>query len=527
MPRERTTKGLAKRIELTYYQRPHVFRRWWRWLALLAPTLAACWLVAMAALGDQRIYTSGPVVTAHRAFETQCERCHAEVPRPAPAVDASAVKKAVASAPPHAERRFFRPVSDGACLSCHDGAIHHETQTVELRCATCHREHKAGTTLVRITDRHCTVCHADLTTKSGPSKFERRVVSLAEHPEFAVFRKGLKDEAAIKLNHATHLKEGLPAGGGRRVTLGCVDCHRTDDAGRYMRPISYQAHCKQCHPLEAAPDLIAPHDKPEIVHAFLLASVVGREPPAAASPPTGPSEEQPAPSPGRRRGGAGAALPAVPIWLATFHGADLRGGTRAGAPVQLVQRQRGGVETPAEPAAPAEEPQGSAGRRRGGAPAPEAPPPAPGGGAAPGGGPGRAAVAEAVAQMERDLFFGRQGCPYCHTVERAEPLPRIVPTKIPARWLPHSAFDHRAHRPLACVACHDRTPKSVETADVLLPRIGVCRDCHREGRGARAGCVECHLYHDRAKERAPDGPLTVRQFTASGAGPAASPAKAP
>jgi len=133
----------------------------------------------------------------------------------------------------------------------------------------------------------------------------------------------------------------------------------------------------------------------------------------------------------------------------------------------------------------------------------------------------------AVAQMERDLFQGRQGCPYCHTVEKTEPLPRIVPPKIPVRWLPHSSFDHRAHRPLACAACHPDAKKSVETTDVLLPRMPVCRECHRGGVGARAGCVECHIYHDRSKERAPDGPHTVPQFTAKGAAPAAAPAKKP
>jgi hypothetical protein len=46
-----------------------------------------------------------------------------------------------------------------------------------------------------------------------------------------------------------------------------------------------------------------------------------------------------------------------------------------------------------------------------------------------------------------------------------------------------------------------------ETADVLLPLIAVCRQCHRDVGGARATCVECHLYHDRAR---------VRQFLSRG-----------
>ena len=43
------------------------------------------------------------------------------------------------------------------------------------------------------------------------------------------------------------------------------------------------------------------------------------------------------------------------------------------------------------------------------------------------------AAAGAVAADARVVMYVRQGCPYCHTVERAEPLPRIVPTRIPAQ----------------------------------------------------------------------------------------------
>ncbi len=538
MPRERTTKGLAKRIELTYYQRLHPFRRWWRILCIAIPSLAALWLVVMAALGGQGIYTSGPVVTAHRMFETECARCHVQRPKPAPAAPAAPAGGAQTDAAKPAARAipvstapapggFFRHVSDGACLSCHDGSVHHDTETLDLTCATCHLEHKVGNTLARMSDRHCTICHAELKTKSGNTPFERQVLSLAKHPEFAVFRKNLKDETQIKLSHQVHLKERLPAGGGKRVTLGCVNCHVQDDAGKYMKPISYELHCKECHPLEAGPDIVAPHQRPELIHGFLLGHVAGRGPAGAApaagqAPAEKPAEEEKEQAPkGRRRGGGSAALPeALVRFVSRLGDAAWRIDSRE-PPVQLVQRRRGGAtESESESSPPAEESTPSGGRRRGGVPAEDAPAAPP---AARGGGVSLAAVA----QMERDLFQGRQGCPYCHTVEKTEPLPRIVPPKIPVRWLPHSSFDHRAHRPLACAACHPDAKKSVETTDVLLPRMQVCRECHRDGGGARAGCVECHAYHDRSKERTPDGPHTVPQFTARGAVPAPAPAKTP
>src|SRR5262245_50711476 len=471
----------------------------------------------MAALGDQRLYTSGPVVAAHRMFNLDCERCHVDRPKPPP----GAAARTAAGAPvipvstsPH-PGGFFRRVSDGACLSCHDAPVHHDTEVLSLECAECHLEHKVENTLARMSDRHCTLCHADLKTKSGTTAFERQIVSLAKHPEIAVFRKNLKDTAQIKLNHDTHLKGDLPAGGGKRVTLTCVNCHVQDAAGRYMQPITYERHCKECHPLEASADVVVPHQRPEIIRGFLLARTAGKGGGGAAASPAPapggakPPEEGEAPK-GRRRGGGSAALPGVLVQLVTWvEGAVWKVEPGHGPPIQLAQRKRGGAaeeepaaETPAAPAAPS-------------------------GGGTGGGGGGGAGLAAAV-QLEKGLYEGRSAvCPFCHTVEKADPLPRIAPTKIPTRWLPHSWFDHRAHRPLACLACHPAARKSTDTADVLLPKMAVCQECHRESGGARAGCVECHIYHDRSKERSPDGPHTVPQFAQRGGAPGAEPAKKP
>jgi len=48
--------------------------------------------------------------------------------------------------------------------------------------------------------------------------------------------------------------------------------------------------------------------------------------------------------------------------------------------------------------------------------------------------------------------------------------------------------------------------------DVLLPTVGTCRECHQQKVGARTDCVECHRYHDKTKERDPDGPFKIREL---------------
>ena len=71
-----TTKGRAKRIQLDYFKQLHPFRRWKLILSVAAPVLAALVLAGFALRGNQRIYNSGPVSTAHAMFGAQCGSCH-------------------------------------------------------------------------------------------------------------------------------------------------------------------------------------------------------------------------------------------------------------------------------------------------------------------------------------------------------------------------------------------------------------------------------------------------------------------
>ena len=511
-----TTKSRAKRIALDYFKRPHPFRRAKLLLSIALPVVAAGGVAVYAVRGDHRLYNSGPVSTAHAMFGARCEHCHAATPAAAAGVAPAAA--------------FFVPVSDRACSVCHEGPTHHDSQPFTPACSSCHFEHKGRERLVDLTDRQCTQCHAGLTTKEGRAPaFAAKIRHLSSgHPEFAVTASkagaparvrldetpGPADGAQVCLDHQKHLKPGLfradapwyrPGAKGivdtpKGLRLGCTYCHRPQDDGAYMAPISYAKHCADCHPLafdnDKFPGVAAPHDKPEIVHAFLRTKY--------AEAPEGervarPSEKE-----------------------AVAEKPD----EEAGRP-----RRRLGAREPVEEERP---------RRRRGEPN-ETPPPK--------------AAAKGVKDVEALLFFKNKEsadtCLLCHTLTvtmatkpsvscvetngkpaseaaaliepiraalqaaRGEKLPAVAATRIPSRWLPHSRFDHRAHRPLACAECH-RASESTRTADVLLPSVATCRECHREAAGARAVCVECHHYHDKTKERDADGPLTVRRLARGG-----------
>lgn len=486
MPRH-TTKGRAKRIELDYFKRPHPFRRWKLILTIAVPAVAAAWIVAATVRGDPRLYTSGPVSPAHAMFGLECRRCH----RPE---GATASPAAIAAESPTTPASGFRlRVSDAACLTCHDGPAHNASQTFTPACATCHVEHKGRVELASMTDRNCTQCHADVRMKPGTrATFEPKIRSFPSgHPEFAISVKdgararrvrldqasALKDMAQMKLNHEVHLKPGLkgvdelPAGPGTRgVTktpaggrLTCAYCHQPDESQAYMAPVRFAKHCVACHALDfdlRVPSAVVPHDTPRIVRAFLRDFFT-----TAAEECHGLASKAPAADDGVRRR------------------------------CQALALVKGGDDE----AEKADRPRGRLGGRQ-----EEGPTTRPDDGAASG--------SWITAQLAGAEPVFKQKCAFCHSVNiRPGRLPEVAATAIPTRWFPHSRFDHRPHRILGCVECH-RSARSTETADVLLPSIKTCSECHQGAAAARSSCVECHRYHDKALERDPNGPFAVRDL---------------
>src|SRR5437773_405248 len=120
-----TTKSRAKRIALDYFKRPHPFRRAKLLLSLALVVVAAVAIVGYAIRGDHRLYTSGPVSTAHAMFGTRCDDCHTAV---APTASAGVPSRAA----------FFLPVSDLTCSLCHEGPSHHTNQAFSPACSSCH-----------------------------------------------------------------------------------------------------------------------------------------------------------------------------------------------------------------------------------------------------------------------------------------------------------------------------------------------------------------------------------------------------
>jgi len=438
--RTRTTKKLAKRIDLQYFARPHSFRRWRFWLSVAVPVIALTWFIAQRAQGGQKVYSSGQLSHAHAVFTQQCTLCHV--------VQAGA---------------FTAHVTDQACLTCHDAPIHHANQTFTPECAVCHVEHKGAMLLHATADAACTQCHADLRTHDGQPHYAAAISSFDKtHPEFAGLRSGKADPGTVRLNHYVHLQPNLTGPNNTRVQMTCEDCHRSVSTAAspyeaaemhpaaatnatprrphdqaYLPPPEFAQHCAACHTLQFdkrfGNDQV-PHDKPEVVHAFLM----------------------------KRFGEYIAAHPAA------VH------------EVEPLDRQLPGKDSVVRVA------------RNG---------------------------AEWVKFHVDDaewLLYAKT-CKQCHTLKAtSDPQPEVVKSNITARWLSHADFDHHAHRMMSCTSCHTRAPDSRETADVLLPGIQTCQQCHHpQGpakEAAEGRCFECHQYHDWTKAKPTKGGFTIQQL---------------
>jgi len=287
VPRTRTTKKLAQRIDLNYFKRPHPLRHWRFLLSVALPVLAVLWLAWFAIRRDHRVYSAGTLSSAHAVLTRECAACHVT------------------------QAGFFsEKVADQKCLSCHDGSIHHATQDFTPTCASCHADHRGAIRLAATSDASCTQCHANLSARGSSTDVARNIASFErDHPEFFALRTGRGDIGGIQLNHFRHLQPNLPGPNSSRVQMVCTDCHRAagtnaawpygepqrreatennaapevaksqqlnfSTARAYMAPATYANTCAACHSLQFDKRIAdaVPHDRPEVIHPFVVAKL--------------------------------------------------------------------------------------------------------------------------------------------------------------------------------------------------------------------------------------------------------------
>jgi hypothetical protein len=446
-------RDFARWYALDYFLRPRVLRAGRFYVTLATFLIFTCFSAISALPALHRVHQSAHTSKAHAMFNDNCASCHDQPFQPV--------------------LRLFgqhgaTSVSDQRCNECHHGAAHHKNAP-ERACASCHREHRGHDTLAsHVADRACTECHRDLHAAStdGKTSYHAAITHFnRDHPEFQPSLKDRKDPSKIKFSHKAHLdldvdalRRGNPLKG-LGAKLACVDCHQMDEERKYLKPIQYDKHCAQCHALNVP----------------LVGDFAKELLPAVA-------EFQRIPAPHKE--------PAVIRAVLRDRLADFaqQHSIAAGKGVPRMPRPL--------PWKPVAEDQWSW-------------------------------ASEETKKAEAVLFMNKQwhksepllGCSHCH-VEKgaADGLPVYEKSAIPDRWYKHSIFNHGSHRMMGCVECHDRNAAGLKVehsqsaADILMPTLQSCQQCHGATGGARNSCVECHRYHDRAQERTFDGHMKMEDI---------------
>lgn len=479
--------------------------RWTKWrIAAVLTLLVLMGSVVALALGQREVFMPGAVSVKHSKFANQCEVCHASV------------------------KPVWSFVENKACETCHRPDIlspahfkHEVALSPPPLCASCHLEHKGQRVLADVPDQKCVQCHGELKAKDQSVPGIAAVHGFAsDHPEFAISRlrsdreapplrvrlddkAQLKDDGRLKLNHALHLKlekDYLEARGIKPLT--CTECHRSDDEGRYMQPISFQRDCAQCHAgdIELAPLLpgrsVTHGRQPEILRRQLeeIFSAVYLQ----AHPEEAKKPEHLRWIPGRR-------LPGQPQSAQERYVLD---GRAEAEKILFSPKVKKCLKChSAEPFEPSQTAVASEVRSdsipvtaQDSQEAQQSP-------------PGFTQTRVPVQENDQGGVGGLEVLStknsdidkYSRRELSSRSQFRIARVNVLSRWFPYSRFDHQAHAALPelklkgrehwCVSCHETAPASLKTEDVLLPSIALCRTCHMEPGGAQARCRSCHDFH--------------------------------
>lgn len=406
--------------------------------------------------GFDQFWISGELSGSHKMLNDDCGACHESA---------------------------FIPVRDSACADCHASIQHHfETERFTFEsfevtgCTGCHTEHVGPDGVTPAAQSLCADCHAELEQTHPETTLVNATDFGADHPEFRV---------SVIVDPASGQVE--------RAELGAQTFPKEVSNLRFPHDIHTAEVCRLKGPDAIPADQASDQDKDACTVLQMAAQRMDRpegldcadchrpEPGGVSLLPVTMAEhcadchrlEFDADVPDRQ-------LPhgqpdEVIAVINDFYAAKA---LREGSPqaVQVIE-------------------QATLRRRPGGESAGQAPSPAP---APP---PDQVAEARFVSDQKLASVFGDQLCGVCHETVAPDASTtgtwQVKPVRVADVWMPKAIFDHAAHTTSACTDCHE-AETSATSADVLMPQVDGCRDCHlgqHADQGLPSTCIMCHVYH--------------------------------
>jgi hypothetical protein len=466
-------RGTQREIARSYRDRVQArFTRtmWRRMRFLLSVLLFAGGVLAIYYFQKskpQEFFNTGPLSRSHAHLKEGCASCHVPEHLTSSSGQPQDLFQVLNDRFQKGAPSFER--IDRACMKCHQQHDFHEPNVITNRsCSGCHKEHQGLDALMAVANLDCASCHnnseimkasAERGKQLPPQRFHLnpKLVNLGQivlqlprpadgytktfasfsegHPPFQLQRENVRDNDVLRFNHSRHLN-GSDIPPTKAGKLDCNYCHQPEPNGRYMQPISFEAHCQECHSLQfdvRNPDFQLPHGDAQLVRTFL------RTLPA-----------QYAELARQKRGLTNEskinefAVQQVRQLLMQF---------------QSAQELERSVFFTKDPYKGLQQNDASSRAKYTGC-----------------------AFCHEVKQAA--------GISY--------PTAEITKPVMIERWLPHAHFSHAKHATVAsCRECHVAAASSRLTSDVLIPAKEGCVRCHSVAGIARKAseCATCHLYH--------------------------------
>jgi len=342
----------------------------------------------------------------------------------------------------------FQRVPNSACADCHEDMGRHVSSVTEQpdvtgrRCADCHREHNGHQGVILDDQQFCTDCHSRI-REVAPDTHLKTVRDFGDqHPDFRV---RLAEPRTTEQGTHWHRTKRRELNASVTETSGLVFDHKVhlaDDGVENETGAKEVMACGDCHQPDAGGRGMKPINMERHCSRCHALSIEDDD----------PDRTVPHAAPAR-------VVESLREYFSkrfiedrpTRFSVDLN---RPGAPPAVDVLQREGLDW--------------VDRRTG----------------------------ETAAEI-----FERRVCDTCHKVQRTKQDKNgwsIAPVNVDYNYWRHSTrFSHEKHDNTECGECHDAA-RSEKAAEVLLPDIQVCRQCHTGAKGKqglRSNCVTCHRFH--------------------------------
>ncbi|MDB6091849.1 MAG: hypothetical protein JWN85_4633 [Gammaproteobacteria bacterium] len=348
----------------------------------------------------------------------------------------------------------FQRVGDAQCTACHKNVQHHvdvHTADVALfkqnRCGDCHVEHERPSVLIQRDSRLCTDCHGHLKELKPNTELARVTDFGSDHPDFRPTMLERAGSSAPAQWQAVRAPRGVRAEEHSNLIFSHAEHLKPKGV---KSPNGYEVlKCQDCHQPNAGGRQMQPL-RMEAHCARCHSLLFDEHDPSTAVP----------------------------------HG-DLK---------RVFDTLQGHfIRTYLDSPSPPDQRAASAARRPG----------------------GEAEVMTRDQQRRARDWADRQSlliarellekrvCVECHRVTSVPAATgfeqwRVEPVRITQDWMPLANFSHASHATSACTTCHAKAAASKTSADVLMPSIRDCRECH--GGSTDTGklasdCGMCHTFH--------------------------------